>query len=87
MILTLKAQLSPGSDLGYLLHKHPERLFQAELPFGQVRLFYPKVEADFATMALWLEVDPVGLVRLAWERGCPTQMAIFERPVFARLEV
>lgn len=63
MLLTIQAQLNPGSDLGYLLHKHPERHFQETLSAGIAHLFYPEVQDQQATVALWLEVDPVGLVR------------------------
>ena len=63
MLLTIQAELSPGADLGYLLHKHPERHFCAEQPVGRVHVFFPEIGPDGATAALWLEVDPVGLVR------------------------
>ncbi|MGV3526217.1 MAG: 3' terminal RNA ribose 2'-O-methyltransferase Hen1 [Candidatus Sericytochromatia bacterium] len=63
MLLCLEAQLSPGSDLGYLLHKHPERVFQKKLSAGQATLFYPEIGAHQATAALWLDIDPIGLVR------------------------
>jgi 3' terminal RNA ribose 2'-O-methyltransferase Hen1 len=33
------------------------------LPFGQAHVFYPEATADRCTVALLLEVDPVGLVR------------------------
>ena len=34
MLLTLTTTHRPATDLGFLLHKHPERLQTFELPFG-----------------------------------------------------
>ena len=31
----------PATDLGYLLHKHPDRLHEAELSFGVAHVFFP----------------------------------------------
>ena len=53
----------PGTDLGYLLHKHPDRVQSFGLPFGTAHVFYPEASEERCTAALLLEVDPVGLVR------------------------
>jgi 3' terminal RNA ribose 2'-O-methyltransferase Hen1 len=63
MLLTLTTTARPATDLGYLLHKNPARVQAFELPFGKAHVFYPEAEEDRCTMALLLEVDPVGLVR------------------------
>jgi 3' terminal RNA ribose 2'-O-methyltransferase Hen1 len=63
MLLTLTTTYAPATDLGFLLHKHPERSQTVELPFGQAHVFYPEANAQRCTAALLLEVDPVGLVR------------------------
>ena len=63
MLLTITNTKSPASDLGYLLHKNPERWQSFELAFGKAHVFYPEVSADRCTAALLLDVDPVGLVR------------------------
>jgi 3' terminal RNA ribose 2'-O-methyltransferase Hen1 len=63
MLLTLRTTHTPATDLGYLLHKHPDRLQTFELPFGKVHVFYPEATATECTAALLLDVDPVGLVR------------------------
>src|SRR5262249_19684762 len=63
MLLTLTLTRSPATDLGHLLHKHPERLQSFSLPFGQAHIFYPEANAGRCTAALLLEVDPVGLIR------------------------
>ncbi|MDO5697897.1 MAG: 3' terminal RNA ribose 2'-O-methyltransferase Hen1 [Dermatophilus congolensis] len=54
---------SDASDLGYLLHKHPDKVQTFSLPFGEATVFYPEATAERCTAALLLEVDPVGLVR------------------------
>jgi len=63
MLLTITTTRSPATDLGYLLHKHPERLQSFSLPFGQAHVFYPEANEDRCTAALLLDVDPVGLIR------------------------
>ena len=63
MLLEISTTHQPASDLGYLLHKHPGKLQSFPLAFGQAHVFYPKVSIDRCTVALLLDVDPVGLVR------------------------
>jgi 3' terminal RNA ribose 2'-O-methyltransferase Hen1 len=63
VLLTLSTTHRPASDLGFLLHKHPERAQSFTLPFGEARVFYPEVGEERCTAALLLDVDPVGLVR------------------------
>jgi 3' terminal RNA ribose 2'-O-methyltransferase Hen1 len=63
MLLTLTLTRPPATDLGHLLHKHPERLQSFSLPFGQAHVFYPEANEEHCTAALMLEVDPVGLIR------------------------
>jgi 3' terminal RNA ribose 2'-O-methyltransferase Hen1 len=63
MLLTLTLTRPPATDLGHLLHKHPERLQSFSLPFGQAHVFYPEASEERCTAALLLEVDPVGLIR------------------------
>ena len=63
MLLTLTLTRPPATDLGYLLHKHPERVQEFSLPFGSAHVFYPEVGEESCTAALLLDVDPVGLIR------------------------
>ena len=53
----------PATDLGYLLHKHPDRAQSFDLPVGRAHVFYPEASAQRCTAALLLEVDPIALVR------------------------
>ncbi len=63
MLLTLSTSHKPATDLGYLLHKHPDRVQTFELSFGNAHVFYPEVNEERATAALLLDVDPVGMAR------------------------
>ena len=63
MLLTISTTYSPATDLGYLLHKHPARMQSFGLSFGQAHVFYPEARPEKCTVALLLDVDPVGLVR------------------------
>ena len=65
MLLTITTTHQPATDLGYLLHKHPDRLQSFDLAFGRVHVFYPEAAQDTCTAALLLEVDPVKLSRRA----------------------
>ncbi|MFD8937761.1 3' terminal RNA ribose 2'-O-methyltransferase Hen1 [Streptomyces sp. NPDC059578] len=53
----------PATDLGFLLHKHPDRSQAFSTSHGTAHVFYPEATAERCTAALLLEVDPVALVR------------------------
>ena len=63
MLLTISTTATRATDLGYLLHKHPDRLHERDLGFGTARVFYPEAGPDRCTVALAVEVDAVGLAR------------------------
>ena len=63
MLLTLTLTGPAATDLGFLLHKHPDRVQEFSLPFGKAHVFYPEAAPERCTAALLLEIDPVGLVR------------------------
>ena len=63
MLLTLTTTHEPATDLGFLLRKNPARLQSFNLTFGKAHVFYPETTLERCTMALLVEVDPVGLVR------------------------
>ena len=63
MLLTISTTYSPATDLGYLLHKHPERIQSFVLNFGQAHVFYPEASVERCTAALLLDIDTVGLTR------------------------
>ncbi len=63
MMMTLTLTGESATDLGYLLHKNPARSQSFDLSFGKAHVFYPEADGGRCTVALVLEVDPVGLVR------------------------
>ena len=63
MLLTISTTHWPATDLGYLLHKHPERFQSYDLSFGRAHVFYPAASAEQCRVCLLLDVDPVGIVR------------------------
>ena len=63
MLLTISTTHSPATDLGFLLHKHPDKLQTFTLPYGQAHVFYPEACSEKCTAALLLDIDSVGLVR------------------------
>ncbi len=63
MLLTITTTQSPAIDLGFLLHKHPDRFQSFDLSFGKAHVFYPEIQEDRCVACLLLDVDPVGMVR------------------------
>ncbi|MDX6333329.1 MAG: hypothetical protein QOG05_669 [Streptosporangiaceae bacterium] len=63
MLLTITLTEPPATDLGYLLHKHPDRLQSFAVSAGQAHVFYPEAGEERCTAALLLEIDPIALVR------------------------
>ncbi|MCP3818449.1 3' terminal RNA ribose 2'-O-methyltransferase Hen1 [Streptomyces sp. A3M-1-3] len=59
----------PATDLGFLLHKHPEKAQAFSTSHGTAHVLYPEASADRCTAALLLEVDPVALVRRGKGKG------------------
>ncbi|WP_433522507.1 3' terminal RNA ribose 2'-O-methyltransferase Hen1 [Nocardia pseudovaccinii] len=53
----------PATDLGFLLHKNPDRVQAFEQSYGTAHVVYPEASAARCTAALLLEVDPIRLVR------------------------
>ncbi|QSE94800.1 3' terminal RNA ribose 2'-O-methyltransferase Hen1 [Rhodococcus pseudokoreensis] len=63
MILTISTTARPATDLGYLLHKHPDRVQEFTQSCGVVRVFYPEANENRCTAALLLDVDAIRLAR------------------------
>lgn len=74
MFLSVATTHRPATDLGFLLHKHPDRLHETDLSFGKAWLFYPEATEERCEAALLLDVDPVGLVRGKGQKACSTNM-------------
>ncbi len=80
MLLTIRTTHVPATDLGFLLHKHPDRVQTFDLSFGRAHVFYPEATESACTAALLLDVDPVGLVRGA---GATLDEYVNDRPYVA----
>lgn len=52
-----------ASDLGYLLHKHPDRVQTFTLTASTAYVFYPEATDESCTVALLLDIDPLALMR------------------------
>ena len=63
MLLTITTTHQPATDLGYLLHKHPDRCQTFPLSWGTAQVFYPEASIEKCTAALILDIDPIELVR------------------------
>ena len=69
MLLTITLTHPPATDLGWLLHKHPDGVRTVPFPFGDAHVFFPEATDERCTAALLVEVDPVGLVRRRGGKG------------------
>jgi 3' terminal RNA ribose 2'-O-methyltransferase Hen1 len=63
VLLTVSTKYQPATDLGYLLHKHPDRVQEFKQSFGTATVFYPEASEERCTVALLLSVDPIRLAR------------------------
>ncbi|MEO0789088.1 MAG: 3' terminal RNA ribose 2'-O-methyltransferase Hen1 [Bacteroidota bacterium] len=86
MILTISTNHHRASDLGYLLHKHPDRLQSVTLSVGKAHIFYPESGVDRTTVALLLDIDPIDLVKNARKlsgKGFALGQYVNDRPYVA----
>ena len=63
MLVSLTSTTPDARDLGFLLHKHPDRVRSVDVGFGQAHVFYPEATQHRCTATVFVEVDPVGLAR------------------------
>ena len=63
MLLTISTSHQPATDLGFLLHKHPDRFQSFDLSFGDCHVFYSNADESRCTFNLLLDVDPVEMAR------------------------
>lgn len=85
MLLSISTTHIPATDLGYLLHKNPNRLHRQSLSQGNAYCFYPEATESKCTACLLLEVDPVGLVRgrTGQESSFALEQYVNDRPYVA----
>jgi len=63
LLLTITYKGKNTQELGFLLHKNPDRAQQFELAYGKAYVFYPEVSDESTTAALLLDIDPLDLAR------------------------
>lgn len=63
MLLTITTTHSPATDLGFMLHKHPDKFQSIDLSIGKAHIFYPESTEEKTTVALLLDIDPIDMVR------------------------
>lgn len=63
MLLTITTTRTPATDLGFLLHKHPEKAQSVALSAGTAHVFYPEAMPEKCTAALFVDIDAIELVR------------------------
>ena len=82
---TATAAAPDATDLGYLLHKHPDRVRSIDVGFGRAHVFYPESSPERATATLLVEVDPISLSRKrAGSKGAQTlEPYVNDRPYVA----
>jgi 3' terminal RNA ribose 2'-O-methyltransferase Hen1 len=63
VLLTISTTHQPATDLGFLLHKNPDRHHVAEFGFGTAHVVYPEATGERCSAAVLVDIDPVGLVK------------------------
>ncbi len=63
MLLEISTTHQPATDLGFLMHKHPDRFQSFKLSHGKAHLFYPEATIHKTTICLLLDINPIELVR------------------------
>jgi 3' terminal RNA ribose 2'-O-methyltransferase Hen1 len=69
MLLNITTTYYPATDLGFLLHKHPDRFQSVDISYGKAHIFYPEKSADRTTISLLLDIDTVEMVRGVKQSG------------------
>ena len=85
MLLEISTTHSPATDLGFLLEKHPARVHEFELAGGKAMVYYREATPERCTVALLLDIDPIGLVRGKGPNSgdAPLQQYVNDRPYVA----
>ncbi|WP_237225493.1 3' terminal RNA ribose 2'-O-methyltransferase Hen1 [Rubinisphaera sp. JC750] len=63
MLLAISTNDRPATDLGFLLHKHPDRFQSFDQSFGKAHVFYSHASEDCCTACLLLDIDAVSMAR------------------------
>ena len=63
MLVSLTSTTPDATDLGYLLHKHPDRVRTVDVGVGRAHVFFPEATPQRCTASLFVEVDPIALAK------------------------
>ncbi|MBB3600437.1 3' terminal RNA ribose 2'-O-methyltransferase Hen1 [Mycolicibacterium sp. BK556] len=64
MLISISTTHEPATDLGYLLHKHPDKAQSFTVAAARnAHVFYPVATETECTATLLLDIDPIALVR------------------------
>lgn len=63
MLVSLTSTTPDATDLGYLLHKHPDNVRTVDVGIGRAHVFFPEATPQRCTASLFVEVDPIALAR------------------------
>jgi 3' terminal RNA ribose 2'-O-methyltransferase Hen1 len=82
MLMTITCEGPHAQDFGFLIHKNPASVFERQLAFGRVTLFYTENMPERASVALVFDIDPVSLVRDG-NRAAALEQYVNDRPYVA----
>lgn len=68
MLVSLTSTSPVATDLGFLLHKHPDRVRSVDVGFGCAHVFFPEASAQRCTATAYVEVDLSGRTRHRGQR-------------------
>jgi len=85
MLVSITSTTPDATDLGFLLHKHPDRVRTVSVSNGRAHVFYPEATPERCTATLLVEIDPIKLSRRKrGERGATTlEPYVNDRPYVA----
>ena len=83
MLVEISTTAPNATDLGFLLHKNPNAVYERPLPYGVVRVFYPEATNERCTAVLWLDMDQIGLSRGRGDNRFPLAEYVNDRSYVA----
>lgn len=85
VLLSISSTSPDSTDLGFLLHKHPDRVRSVAVGGGTAHVFYPEQSDSRTTATLFVEVDPIKLSRRSRGNDGPATLKPYvnDRPYVA----
>lgn len=84
MLLTISTNIRPATELGFLLHKHPDRYQIFNLSFGKAHVFYPQANEETCSACLLLDIDAIAMAKgRSREYGHLLSQYVNDRPYVA----